>query len=81
MNVEFGLCRFGHMQLGRFAEHFDNHLVYVRCGRSILGQDEEVSAVNARVRIKIQLQTERKHEPQLATKVFNHIFHFANSFT
>lgn len=43
------------MQLGGNFKYISNNLVYIRCGRSIVGQNEKISTIDARVGIKIQL--------------------------
>lgn len=59
----------GGVQLGDNTFYIGDNLVYLRCGWPILGQNEKVSTINARVRVTFQLQTKRQHEPKLASKV------------
>lgn len=43
------------MQLGDYFVYIGDDLVYVRCSRTIVGKDEKISKINARVRVAIQL--------------------------
>lgn len=42
-------------QLNGERDYYDHRLVYLRCGRSLLGQDEEVPAFNEGIRVAVQL--------------------------
>lgn len=43
------------MQLGDYFVYIGNDLVYVRCSRPIVGKNEKISTIYARVRVSIQL--------------------------
>lgn len=55
LNLVDLICRCNYMQLGDYFVYIGHHLVYVRCSRTIVGKDEKISAIDARVRVSIQL--------------------------
>jgi hypothetical protein len=55
------------VQSSRRAVGRDDHVLLVRSRWKIVGEDEEISALDARVRVAIQLPTKRIHKPKLAT--------------
>jgi hypothetical protein len=66
------LYRFGDIELVPAGISDGDHLVHVRRGRQILGEDEEVSTQHERGRIKrsqIALQAQRQQKSKLATTV------------
>lgn len=68
MNVT-AIKRIGRLRFGRCAKCADYHLVHVRPGRSLLGQDDSIPAQYERRRNKVPLQTIRQSPTKLETEV------------